>query len=162
MTNNDVFRRLRYAIDISNKSMVEIFRLAGREMEQSEIIALLKKEDEEGYLECSDQLLESFLDGFVALKRGKREGEEAPAKKAPTHLTNNEILKKIRIALELKEQDMLALFKLAQFPTSKSELTAIFRGKGQENYKECGDQMLRNFLKGLTLRYRDEAAKKAR
>ena len=160
MTNNDVFRRLRYAVDISNKSMIEIFALAGREIGSSEILALLKKEGEEGYLECSDQILEGFLDGFVALKRGKRDGEVVQAQKSPTHLTNNEIMKKIRIALELKEQDMLALFKLAQFPASKSELTAIFRAKGHDNYKECGDQMLRNFLKGLTLRYRDGVGKK--
>jgi len=70
-------------------------------------------------------------------------------------LANNDILKKIRIALELKEADMLAVFQLAGFPTSKSELTALFRTKGHENYKECGDQLLRNFLKGLTLKFRD-------
>lgn len=156
MTNNDVFRRLRYAININNQTVVEIFRLSGLKMGQSDITALVKKEDEEGYLECSDEVLEGFLDGLVAYKRGKREGEQPQAKKRTSHLNNNDILKKIRIALELKEEEMLAVFKLAQFPTSKSELTALFRSKEHENYKECGDQLLRNFLKGLTIRNRDE------
>ena len=159
MTNNDVFRRLRYAININNQTVVEIFRLSGLKMGQSDITALVKKEDEEGYLECSDQVLEGFLDGLIAYKRGKREGEPDKAKEAPTQLTNNDILKKIRIALALKEDEMLALFKLAQFPTSKSELSAVFRAKGHENYKQCGDQMLRNFLRGLTTKTRDAIQK---
>ena len=160
MTNNDVFRRLRYTLDLSNPAVLEIFRLSGKNLVQSDFMALLKKEGEEGYQECSDALLEAFLDGLIELKRGKRGGEPAgtPASKNP--LSNNEILKKIRIALELKEADMLAVFKLAGFPTSKSELSALFRAKGHENFKECGDQLLRNFLKGLTLRYRDESPAK--
>ena len=161
MTNNDIFRRLRYAIDLSNKTILESFKLSGHDMSQSEFMALLKKEDEEGYLECSDVVLEAFLDGLITIKRGKRQEEtSACAKKTVTQLTNNEILRKIRIALELKEQEILALLKLAQFPVSKSELSALFRAKGHENYKECGDQLLRNFLKGLTLRNRDDKAVK--
>ena len=160
MTHNDVIRRLRYALDLSNPAVVEIFRLSGKDLVQSEFMALLKKEGEEGFLECSDTVLESFLDGLIALKRGKRQGEPAAVPVSGNHLSNNDILKKIRIALELKEADMLAVFKMAGFPTSKSELSALFRTKGHENYKECGDQLLRNFLKGLTLKYRDESAGK--
>jgi len=158
MTKNDIFRRLRYAMNINNQTVVEIFRLAGLKMGQSDITSLVKKEEEEGFQECSDQVLEAFLDGLIALKRGKREGEpEAP--KQATELTNNDILKKIRIALALKEDEMLAVFKLAQFSVTRSELSAVFRAKGHENYKPCGDQMLRNFLKGLTVKYRDGAQK---
>jgi uncharacterized protein YehS (DUF1456 family) len=160
MTNNDVFRRLRYAININNQTVIEVFRLAGQEIGQSDITALLKKEDEEGFLECSDLVLESFLDGLIAHKRGKRQEEGGEAPKKLARLTNNDILKKIRIALELKEAEMLEVFKMAQFPTSKSELTALFRTKGHENYKECGDQLLRNFLKGLTVKYRNDDVKK--
>lgn len=158
MTNNDVFRRLRYALDLSNRTVLDIFRLADLQLEQPEVLALLKKEDEEGFQLCSDELLEAFLDGLIALKRGKREGAPAPGRTGK--LTNNDILKKIRIALELKEADMLAVFKLAGFPTSKSELTAVFRTKGHDNFKECGDQMLRNFLKGVTVRYREDSSAK--
>jgi uncharacterized protein YehS (DUF1456 family) len=135
--------------------VIEIFRLSGKEVGQPDVMALLKKENEEGYQECSDTLLEGFLDGLIAHKRGEKQGEPAVALTTGARLTNNDILRKIRIALELKETDMLAVFNLAEYPTSKSELTALFRTKGHENYKECGDQLLRNFLKGLTIRYRD-------
>lgn len=159
MTHNDVFRRLRYALNLNNQTVVEVFRLSGLKMGQSDITSLVKKDDEEGFQECSDEVLEAFLDGLIALKRGKREGEPEKAKPAAVQLTNNDILKKIRVALALKEDEMLALFKLAQFPISKSELSAVFRAQGQENYKPCGDQLLRNFLKGLTAKYRDAAQK---
>jgi uncharacterized protein YehS (DUF1456 family) len=159
MTNNDVFRRLRYALDLSNPAVIEAFRLSQMDLTASDVMALLKKEGEEGYQECSDATLQHFLDGLIALKRGQREGGpgSAPSRGA---LSNNDILKKIRIALELKEADMLAVFQLAGFPTSKSELTALFRTKGHENFKECGDQLLRNFLKGLTIKYRNDTPAK--
>jgi uncharacterized protein YehS (DUF1456 family) len=160
MTNNDVFRRLRYALDLSNPALIEIFRLSGRDATRCEVMDLLKREGEEGFQECDGATLEGFLDGLIALKRGKRQGESGAIVSNGNQLGNNDILKKIRIALELKEADMLAVFKLAGFPTSKSELTALFRTKGHENYKECGDQLLRNFLKGLTLRYREESPDK--
>jgi len=157
MTNNDVFRRLRYALDLSNPTLIELFKLSGKDLKQADVLALLKKEDDEGFEPLSDALMEAFLDGLIALRRGKRE-DAAPAR-ASAGLSNNDILRKIRIALELKEADMLAVFKLAGFPTSKSELSALFRTKGHDNYKECGDQLLRNFLKGLTIKYRDNPAK---
>jgi uncharacterized protein YehS (DUF1456 family) len=75
-------------------------------------------------------------------------------RKPDSRLTNNAILKKIRIALELKEDDMLAILKLADVDLSKSELTALFRKEGHKNYKECGDQFLRKFLRGISIRYR--------
>ena len=64
-------------------------------------------------------------------------------------LTNNDILKKIRVALELKDEDVVAILKLADFEITKSELNALYRKPDHPNYKECGDQLLRNFLNGL-------------
>jgi len=155
MTNNDILRRLRYALNINDSTMVEIFKLSEHEIEQSTLTDLLKKEDEKGYVDCSDNVMEYFLDGLILHKRGKKEIKSGQAKKLGAPLTNNTILKKLRIALELKEDDMLGILKLANIIVSKSELTALFRREGHKNYKECGDQFLRNFLKGLTIRYRD-------
>ncbi|GFO66625.1 hypothetical protein GMLC_02040 [Geomonas limicola] len=156
MTNNDVLRRVRYALDLSNPTTLQIFRLADQDVSQTELLAFLKKEEDEGYLPLGDALLEAFLDGLIALRRGKRE-DAAPVPRTGK-IGNNDVLKKLRVALELKEGDLLEICKLAGFPTSKSELGALFRTKGHANYKECGDQLLRNFLKGLTLKYRDNAA----
>ena len=154
MNNNDVLRQLRYALDISNPDMIEMFRLSGCTMEQSTLLRLLKKEDEEEFIPCSNPLLSFFLDGLIVHKRGRREQAAGKAPRADTSLGNNAILKKMRIALELKEGDMLAIMKLAGVELSKPELTALFRTKGHKHYKECGDQFLRNFLQGLTRRYR--------
>ncbi len=66
-------------------------------------------------------------------------------------LTNNDILKKLRVALELKDEDVIKILKLADYEISKSELSALYRKPDHPNYKECGDQLLRNFLNGLVI-----------
>ncbi len=155
MTNNDILRRLRYALDIKDSTMIEIFKLSEYEISRSHLIDLLKKEEEEGYVECNDEVIELFLDGLIIQKRGKREMMPGHVEEQDSPLTNNGILKKLRIALKFREDDMLSTLKLAGMNLSKSELSALFRKEGQRHYKECGDQILRNFLKGLTTRYRD-------
>lgn len=159
MNNNDILRRLRYALDISNPTMIEIFQLSGCTIEQPTLVKLLKKEEEEEFISCSNPLMSLFLDGFIVLKRGKREADSEQPPKPDASLNNNAILKKLRIALDLKEDDMLAIMKLAGVAISKSELSALFRNKGHKHYKECGDQFLRNFLQGLTVKQRGVALK---
>jgi uncharacterized protein YehS (DUF1456 family) len=134
--------------------MIEIFKLADHKIEQPNLTGLLKKEDEEGFFNCGDSVLGYFLDGLILHKRGRKEIKPGETRKSDTRLTNNTILKKLRIAMELKEDDMLAILRLADVDISKSELTALFRKEGHKNYKECGDQFLRKVLRGLSLRYR--------
>ena len=155
MTNNDILRRLRYALEIKDSKMIEIFKLSDHSIAKSDLIDLLKKEEEEGYVECSDVVMELFLDGLIIHKRGKREMMPGQVETQDSPLTNNVILKKLRSALKFREDDMLSTLKLAGMSLSKSELSALFRKEGQRHYKECGDQILRNFLKGLTTRLRD-------
>ncbi|RKZ39189.1 MAG: DUF1456 domain-containing protein [Gammaproteobacteria bacterium] len=155
MTHNDILRRLRYALNFKDSTMLEIFKLSEHEIERATLTELLKKEDEAGYVECSNKVLESFLDGLILYKRGRQEG---PPKKSILQLSNNSILKKLRVALKFQEADMLGIFKLANMEVSKSELTALFRKEGHKKYQECGDQFLRNFLMGLTIRYRTDGS----
>jgi len=154
MTNNDILRQLRYALNINDSTMIEIFKLSDHEIEQSSVTGLLKKEDEEGFALCGDDVLRYFLDGLILHKRGRKEMRLDETRKSDSRLINNAILKKLRIALELKEDDMLGILKLANVDISKHELTALFRKEGHKNYNECGDQFLRKFLKGLSIRYR--------
>ena len=154
MNNNDVLRQLRYALNMNDSTMIEIFKLADHEIGQTILTGLLKKEDEEGFVNCGDVVLGYFLDGLILYKRGRKEMKPGETRRSDSRLTNNIILKKMRIALELKEDDMLAVLKLAEVDISKSELSALFRKEGHKNYKECGDQFLRKFLKGLFIRYR--------
>jgi uncharacterized protein YehS (DUF1456 family) len=156
MTNNDILRQLRYALNINDSTMIKIFKLADHEIEQSKLIGLLTKEGQEGFINCGATVLGNFLDGLILHKRGRKEMKPGETRKSASRLTNNAILKKLRIALELKEEDMLAVLKLAEVEISKPELTALFRKEGHKNFKECGDQFLRKFLQGLSLRYRNQ------
>jgi len=156
MTLNDILRRIRYALNLNDPTMLEIFKQGGHAVDLAGLKNLLKKEDEAGYIACSGSVLGAFLDGFIVHKRGRKEGAPAEVKKPDPLMTNNAILRKLRIALELKEDDMLAVLKLGEVEISGSELTAFFRKKGHKHYKECGDQFLRSFLKGLALRYRPQ------
>ncbi|MGV6395869.1 DUF1456 family protein [Pseudomonas caspiana] len=152
MMNNDVLRSVRYMLDISDGKIVDITKLGGLEITKADVIAFTKKEDEEGYLNCSDEIMAHFLDGLVIFKRGKDDSRAPQPVELP--VTNNTVLKKLRVAFELKEEDMHAILKSVEFPVSKPELSALFRKFGHSNYRTCGDQLLRNFLKGLTLRVR--------
>jgi uncharacterized protein YehS (DUF1456 family) len=151
MTNNDLLRRLRYALKLNGVSIAELCALGGQEIRPVAVLNLLKKEDEPGFAVCDDTMMGAFLDGLITSRRGPREALPGMAPAADSQLNNNLILRKLRIALELNDRDMLAIFRLAGVSVSKAELTALFRGAGQRNYKECGDQLLRNFVRGLTL-----------
>lgn len=155
MTNNDILRRIRYALDIHDTNIVEICRLGGLELEKSSVTSLLKKEEEEGFLACSDQVISSFLDGLIIQNRGHKENKPDPGEVTST-ITNNIVLKKLRIALELKEDALLEILELAHASITKAKLSALFRKEGHKNYKECGNQFLRSFLKGLAIRFRDQ------
>jgi uncharacterized protein YehS (DUF1456 family) len=152
MTNNDMLRRLRYAMDIPDRKMLEIFALAGTEVSASTLATMLKREDDPEFLPLDDKLMTAFLDGLIIFRRGKKEPKAGVEPPAAEMLDNNLILKKLRIALNLEEEDMLAILKQAAVIISKNELSALFRKPGHKNYKKCGDQFLRNFLKGLTIR----------
>jgi len=156
MTNNDLLRRLRYALDLNAVSIAETCALAGHEIGPVEVLNVLKKEDEKGFVVCDDTVMAAFLDGLITSRRGPRDVPAGPAQASELLLNNNLILRKLRIALELNDADMLAIFKLAGVSLSKPELSALFRAVGQRNYKECGDQLLRNFVRGLTLGFKKD------
>ncbi|MDO2949497.1 DUF1456 family protein [Aeromonas simiae] len=158
MTNNDILRRLRYALSINNDQMVEMFAKGNLTVTHAQLHGWLMKEaaegeeQEAGFVPCPDAALSQFLDGLIAVRRGVR--DDAPPQVIPNRINNNLILRKLRIALNFKEEEMLGTLKLADFNLSKSELTALFRSREHKHYQDCGDQILRNFLIGLTAKYR--------
>jgi uncharacterized protein YehS (DUF1456 family) len=157
MITNDVLRSIRYMLDLSDGAIIETVRLADPEfaLERAGVQAYLRKDGEEGFADCPDAVLVRFLDGLVVHYRGRDDSQ--PPRPFEARITNNLVLKKLRVAFELKDTDMHAAFADAGFPVSKPELSALFRQPGHKNYRPCGDQMLRNFLKGLTLRVRGQA-----
>jgi uncharacterized protein YehS (DUF1456 family) len=132
----------------------EIVQLAdpGFVIAKDDVHAFLLREDMPGYLACGDDVLAHFLDGLIIHRRGR--DERLPARPVEKRISNNVVLKKLRVAFELKDVDMHQVFADAGFPVSKPELSALFRQPGHGNFRACGDQLLRNFLKGLTLRVR--------
>ena len=152
MTNNDILRRIRYTFDFSDSKMISLFALAGETVTREQISDWLKKDSHEDYKGLKDYLLATLLNGLINDKRGVKEGEPAPIEK---ELNNNIILRKLRIALNYVDEDMLAVMELADFRISKPELTAFFRRPGHKHYRICKDQILRNFLQGLQIKYRN-------
>ena len=150
MTNNDLLRRLRYALNLNGETIAELCALGGHEIRPIDVLKLLKKEEEPGFVACDDTVMGSFLDGLIISRRGAH-GEPGPAKTRDMKLNNNLILRKLKIALELNDEAMLAILDRAGVQLSKSELSAMFRAEAHRNYKPCGDQFLRNFIRGLTL-----------
>ncbi|KOS71487.1 cytoplasmic protein [Lysinibacillus contaminans] len=169
MDNNDILIRVRYALDIKNKDMIEIFKLGGIEVTKEDVLKILTKtkeeidgvevEENDDQIKCNNKMLESFLNGLITFKRGKQEVKPGQAKNPePTEQksdnVNNMLLKKLKVALQLTTEDMLNILDDGGIAVSKGELGAILRKPGHRNYKECGDNFARKFLKGLAVKYR--------
>ena len=153
MTNNDILRRLRFTLNQTDAEVQRLCRTVGVEIGEESLFGFLQREDEHGFVLCPDRVLEAYLDGLVLHRRGPPD----PSRAGPpvdARFDNNMILKKVRIALELKEEDMLQALKLGGMELSASELGALFRNRTHKHYRFCGDQVLRNFLKGLTIKLR--------
>ena len=151
MTNNDIFRRIRYTFDLKDNTIVKIFALADVSVTQEQVTAWLKKDEDDAFVTMKNKELASFLNGFISFKRGKREG---PQPAPESQLNNNMVFQKLRIALNMKAEDILEVFEQVCLPLSAHELSAFFRKPSHKNYRECKDQMLRNFLMGIQLQLR--------
>jgi uncharacterized protein YehS (DUF1456 family) len=152
MINNDVIRSIRYILNVSDQKLVEIVNLAGLAVPLTDIQDILTNDEDPNFLVCDDKLMAHFLDGLIFLQRGKDETKPPMPFEFP--ITNNVILKKLRVAFELKEDAIHEILNLAGCSLGRSELSAFMRKRDHSNYRECGDQVLRYFLKGLKMRFR--------
>jgi len=155
MVSNDILRSVRYILKFNNNDLVRVFALGEVEATAEQLVPWLRKEDEEGFVRCPDILLSRFLNGLIYEKRGR--DESAPALAVERRINNNIMLKKLRIAFALKTDDILAIMTQQQFRISMPEITAMMRAPEHKNFRECGDQFLRYFLRGLAVR--EHAAK---
>jgi uncharacterized protein YehS (DUF1456 family) len=152
--NNDILRSIRYSFDLNDAEMIAIFGAAGLTVTRGQVSDWLKKEHDPAFKNCSDKHLAVFLNGLIIHRRGRREG---PPSAMEQRLTNNSILKKIKIALDLKSEDMARIMATAQFSISQHEISALLRNPDNKHYRLCKDQILRNFLKGIQRTYRPDA-----
>jgi uncharacterized protein YehS (DUF1456 family) len=150
VNSNDIIRRLRYTFGFSDSDMIDIFGLAGHKVTRSQISNWLKKDDDPAFQDLDDYQLAVFLNGFIIHKRGMKEGKPAAAEK---RLNNNIVLRKLKIALNLKDEGILEILGQVERNISKHELSAFFRKPDQPQYRPCQDQILRNFLHGMQLKF---------
>lgn len=151
MTYNDILRRLRYAFNFNDDKMIAIFKLGGLETTREVISNWLRKDEDQGFQLIKDVEAAMFLNGLIVEKRGAKDGATPAAEEC---LSNNLVLLKLKIALNMKDSDILEVMELSDFKVGKHELSALFRKKGHINYRDCEDQFLRNFLKGLQKKIR--------
>lgn len=154
MNLNDVLRRIRYTFDFDDQKMMDVFASGDLPVERVKVCAWLKPEEDPGFEPIADRQMAQFLNGLINEKRGRREGAQPEPEDT---LTNNMVLMKLRIALNLQSDDVQALLRETGLSFSKHELTALFRKPGHKHYRYCEDQLLRNFLKGLQQRFRHAA-----
>lgn len=150
MDNNDIFRRIRYTFDFDDYQIIELYKIAGHQVKRSDVSNWLKKEDETTFELISDHNLAKFLNGLIIERRGKREGPQPVPEKV---LNNNVILMKLKIALNLKSEDIQEMFKLINKKISAHELSAFLRNPKKPQYRSCNDQYLRNFLSAMQAKY---------
>ncbi|MCF8366477.1 MAG: DUF1456 family protein [Bacteroidales bacterium] len=145
MTNNDILRRIRFIFDFSDSKMIGIFGMGGETVTRTEVSDWLKKDDDPAWKQIYDKQLAGFLNGLIIDQRGKKEGPQPVAEK---RLNNNIILRKLKIAFSLRDDDMIEIIGLGGKEISKHELSAFFRNPTQSQYRPCKDQILRCFLQG--------------
>lgn len=155
MNNNNILRRVRYILDLKDNQITKIFKHVGVEASEQQVNRWLKRDDEAGFEPLNDDALIDFLDALIIEKRGRK--DDGSTVRAKQKLDNNLILMKLKIAFNLKAEDSLAIFELADFEISKHELSALFRKKGHKHYRVCQNQMLRKFMKGLQIKYRGQS-----
>ena len=151
MKANDILRRIRYILDFNDTRMLAVFSEGGQEVTKAQLSAWLKKDDDPAYETCPDVMFATFLNGLINQKRGKKEGPQAEPEES---LNNNAVFRKLKIAFNLQAEDILSILALVDLDISKHELSAFFRRPDHKHYRDCKDQILRSFIKGMQLKYR--------
>ncbi|MFT4614692.1 MAG: hypothetical protein ACI9NT_001843 [Bacteroidia bacterium] len=140
MKNNELLQSICTALELAEQDLGALLALCGHDAQS---------ESDEGLLqECSNEQLRCVLEGLILERRPPRSDGKPPVinKKA---LSNNEVLKKLRIALNLQQEDMLLVFEEGGATLSETDLGALFRKQGNKHFRACSDAMLLQFLGGL-------------
>lgn len=153
MQINDILYKIKTALSLDNETMLEAYTLAEYTMSEERLANILKRHQDKDYAEANYEELGVFLDGLVLLKRGP--SPKTGAIEEVVELSNNLILKKLRVALELKEPELIIIFALAEVVVTKRQIGSLFRKEGGKNFKACSDELLMAFLEGLSEFYYD-------
>lgn len=153
MTHNDVFRRVRSMLSLDDAAVIAVFAEAEHTVTIEQVKAWRAWEDAPHFDVIPDRDLALFLNGLIVTKRGRRPG---PLPEPEKVLDNNLVAKKLRIALNLQGDDLMAAVKRAGFSMSEHELSAFFRKPGHKHYRVMNDQVLRYLMRGLRMELRPD------
>lgn len=148
MINNDILRRISTILNFNNDHILSVFSLGQCVITPEQLTAFYKEKDDAEYQVLADVELASFLNGLIIEKRGHTDG---PERQAEQTLTNNAIFNKLKIALALKADDVTTILELGGLSLGKYELSAFFRNVNHKHYRDCSDDVLSTFLKGLKI-----------
>ena len=151
MINNDLLRRISTIFGFNDEKILSILELGQCLISSDQLTDFFKEKDDDAYQELADIQLASFLNGLIIEKRGKQDGPRPEAEKV---INNNIVLRKLKIALNLKNEDVLEILAQAGLIISKHELSAFFRRPDHKHFRHCKDQVLRNFLQGMQMKFR--------
>jgi uncharacterized protein YehS (DUF1456 family) len=150
MINNDILRRITTLLAFNNEKISAVFKLNACELSTEQLVCLFKEKDDPAYVELLDVELASFLNGLIIEKRGAKDG---PQQIAEQTLSNNAIFNKLKIAFALKADEVITVLELAELSLTKYELSALFRNVNNKHYRECSDEVLSTFIKGLKIKF---------
>jgi len=148
---SEILQEIKNALNLNRAQIMHIYELEEYPISKERLDAILKNSAKKGSSKATYEELGVFLDGLIQYKRGtsKQEAQEDAI------LDNNLILKKLRVALNLKEYELALIFELADFNISKSAIKDMFRGYEHPKFKECDNKTLKAFLEGLNEFYYD-------
>ena len=149
MENNFILKSIMEAFDLNKVDVLKSYKLIDKKVTQEDVDDILTDKNDEKFVLLSDEGLELFLNGFIVYKRGPSDKKGKPKK---VELSNNLILKKLKIAYNLKDEDLIEIFANDGLEITKSQLTAYFRREGHQNYRKCSDALLKRFLKGCKIK----------
>lgn len=148
MINNDILRRLSTLLGFDDEKVRAVFKLNSCDITAEQMVCFFKEKDDADYVELLDVELASFLNGLIVDKRGAKEGPQAVPEQT---LTNNAIFNKLKIAFSLQADDVISTLELAELSLTKYELSAFFRNVNNKHYRDCSDDVLSTFIKGLKI-----------
>jgi uncharacterized protein YehS (DUF1456 family) len=149
MINNDLLRRISTIFELTDETIITTFALSQCEISADQLTNFFKEKDDSAYQAIEDVQFSGFLNGLITAQRGPSDG---PVRDNEQELTNNMIFNKVKIALSLKAEDVIAILELAELSLDKYELSALFRNVNNKHYKNCSDEVLSAFLKGLKIK----------
>lgn len=143
-----ILRNIATAFVLDVAQLQAVFALSGQDVSENDLEVLLSAQEETPVGEGDAVHLVLFLEGLIALYRGKKDGESFHLPDESVAASNNDVLKKLRIALNFHEKDVREALALSSVQLSKSDFSALFRKAGHPHFRPCSDALLMSFING--------------